>query len=100
MVADSRIEHPVCSPPNRKGIGGSGQLRGFLVYDRRPSGTVSLRLCWYAKGIKRRRLGILQAEPTMILDAVLAAVDRLDVDELIRLREADKSMPDWIWEYC
>jgi len=98
IQANASIDTLSTPPPKRRGIGGSRELRAFLVFDVRPSRTVSVRLCWYDKGLHRRRLGVLKAEPTMILDAVLAAANRLDVDELIRLRNADKSLPGWIWE--
>ena len=64
---------------------------GFLICEVREQGQVSLRLGYYDHGLKRRRLGILPVSPTPALDVILASTDRLTVDELIRLRNADKS---------
>lgn len=65
---------------------------GWLVICRPRNGSMTLRFRYTGDdGRKEIWLGYLYVSSTPVLDAVLRNTDRLTVDELIRLRDCDKS---------
>ena len=65
---------------------------GWLVISKRTNGSMTLRFRYTTpEGRKEVWLGTVMVSNTPVLDVILENVDKLTVDEMIRLRDCDKS---------
>ncbi len=76
----------------RKRPGPPIQSQGWLVICRPRKGSLTLRLRYSTpEGRKEVWLGYLYISNTPVLDTILSSTGKLSVDELMRIRDCDKS---------